>query len=178
MRALTLQQSVDRCRGWARAEGSLYEAVGSWVASTPEPGPKIYFDACSQHHAWRATLWQQRLPEEGARDGAGLSPAATAALSAVAGAGAAAKLAVYCRVVLARAAIAYGAWRRQCSAASDRPVARALDIAKADVMTDWIEGEELLQGLFSTEQDALDAARAAGEAEALLVGHGLVLNAE
>jgi hypothetical protein len=176
MSTLTLQQSVDRCRGWACAEESLYETVGSWVASTPEPGPKIYFDACSQHHAWRAALWQQRLPQEVPRDRAGLTPAARAALSGIAAAGAPAKLAVYCRVVLARAAVAYGAWRRQCSPVSDRPIARALGTAKADVVADWLEGEEILQSLISYEQDALAVARAVGEAEALLVGHGLVLD--
>ena len=178
MSTLTLQQSVNRCLGWACAEGFLYEAVGSWVASTPGPGPKIYFDACSQHHAWRAALWQQRLPQEVPGDRAGLSPPARAVLSGVAAAGAPAKLAIYCRVVLARAAVAYGAWSRQCSPVSDRPIARALDTAKADVVADWLEGEEILQSLISTEQDALAVARAVGDAEALLAGHGLVLDVQ
>ena len=49
---------------WAWAELSLYEVAGAWVASSLRPSAKIYFDACSQHHAWRAQLWQQLLPAQ------------------------------------------------------------------------------------------------------------------
>ena len=49
---------------WAWAELSLYEVAGAWVASSLRPSSKIYFDACSQHHAWRAQLWQQLLPAQ------------------------------------------------------------------------------------------------------------------
>ncbi|MGC8626547.1 MAG: hypothetical protein ACP5VR_03155 [Acidimicrobiales bacterium] len=176
MSALRLQQSAARCNSWARAEGDLYEVVGGWVATTAEPGAKIYFDACSQHHAWRAAAWRERFPANEVGIG-GLSRAASTALAQNAQGGDIERLAVYCRAVLARAVVAYESWREECVASSDGPVIRTLDMVKADVLADWRSGEEILQTLMRAEPDALVAARAVGEAERLLAGQSLVAGA-
>jgi len=47
---------------WAWAESRLYEVTGSWVASTAWPAAKVWLGSASQHHAWRAQLWHERLP--------------------------------------------------------------------------------------------------------------------
>jgi hypothetical protein len=63
---LMIEESARAVGAWAWAESSLFEVVGAWVASTDSPSAKIYFDACSQHHGWRAQLWRSLLPPAGA----------------------------------------------------------------------------------------------------------------
>ena len=88
--ALTIEESARQVGAWAWAESQLYEVVGSWVPSTAWPAAKVWLGAASQHHAWRAQLWHERLagrlvpayPVTGAggatarlaRDGAGNGP--------------------------------------------------------------------------------------------------------
>ena len=87
--------------------------------------------------------------------------------------GDAGRLAAYCRVVLARAAVAYRDWQRRCSPYADRPVARVLGIALADVMADWHEGSRVLVEVLAGGgggQAVEEAANASSEVERLLVG--------
>ena len=110
-------------------------------------GRKIYFDSCSQHHAWRARLWEERRP--------GLPRSPSSPTTARAGrlslvsppwTDDVERLSAYCRVVLPRLVVGYRSWQRRCSAASDQPVARALGFALADVLGDWERGCGLLEG--------------------------------
>jgi hypothetical protein len=76
--SLTIEESARLVSDWGGAEARLHEVVGGWVPSVVGPAAKIYFDACSQHHAWRAHLWAERrsgLPAHLARveDGPGTS---------------------------------------------------------------------------------------------------------
>jgi hypothetical protein len=57
---LTIEESARLISGWQWAEARLYEVVGAWAPSALGAAAKIYFDACSQHHAWRARLWEER----------------------------------------------------------------------------------------------------------------------
>ena len=43
-------------------EGRLFEILGGWVASTDDVDAKLLLDRHSQHHAWRADQWWDRLP--------------------------------------------------------------------------------------------------------------------
>lgn len=178
---LTLAESARRVVGWANAEFALYETVGSWVVGTPDPGAKIYFDSCSQHHAWRAAAWKDHTAAGwtaktgigetaagGADEGGGLMAHLRGAEGTIP------RLAAYCRIVLPYTLIAYRSWRAGCSSSADRPVARTLDRALADVEADWQDGEQILEGLLRTREEVLGASRAVGEAECLLVGKGLV----
>jgi hypothetical protein len=47
---------------WEWAERRLFEIVGGWAASAPEPQAARWFATTSHHHAWRASLWQERTP--------------------------------------------------------------------------------------------------------------------
>ena len=58
---LTIEESARLVAAWVWVESSLYEVVGAWVLSATGPAAKIHFDTCSQHHAWRAQLWEERL---------------------------------------------------------------------------------------------------------------------
>jgi hypothetical protein len=181
---LTIGESAALAGAWAWAEVSLYEVVGGWVRSTAHPSAKVYFDACSQHHAWRAQLWQERLPARLVATRAGAADLSKPfsdeagqvmkALSCLEGE--VERLAGYCRVVLPRTVVAYRAWQSRCSDASDRPVARALGFAADDAIADWERGTALLIELLeiANSPDAVGrAAEASSEVERLLVGEGL-----
>jgi hypothetical protein len=181
---LTIEESATLAGGWAWAETSLYEVVGGWARSTTHPSAKVYFDACSQHHAWRAQLWQERLPARLVATRAAASdllkplsdgsPQVMKVLSCLEGD--IEQLAGYCRVVLPRTVVAYRSWQRRCTDASDRPVARALGFATDDALADWERGSALLVDLLdnASAADAVDrAAEATSEVERTLVGQGL-----
>ena len=188
---LTIAQSARRVGAWVWAERALYEVVGGWVASTTSPAAKIYFDACSQHHAWRERLWLERLPARlvQAYPGDGLPQApsdlvsppwagAEAAMEALSRLGTdAGRLAAYCRVTLARSAVAYRAWQKRCSVSSDKPVARVLSLVLADVVADWQDGAGVLVELLAGpagEEAIADAAGATSEIERCLLARGLM----
>jgi len=181
---LSIEESATLAGGWAWAEASLYEVVGGWARSATHPSSKVYFDACSQHHAWRAQLWQERLPARlvASRAAASdlLKPLSDGAaqvmkvLSCLEGD--VERLAGYCRVVLPRTVVAYRSWQRRCTDASDRPVARALGFATDDTIADWERGSTLLVDLLdnASAADTADrAAEATSEVERTLVGQGL-----
>ena len=184
---LTIEASARAAGAWAWAERSLYEVVGGWVGSTSSADAKVYLDACSQHHAWRAQLWLERLPARLVPAGPG-APAAEVVAPQSGGAeeamgvlaaleGDAARLGAYCRAVLPRCAVAYRGWQERCSPATDRPVARVVTLALADVMADWQEGAGVLLGLLegpSGDEAARSAARSPGEIDRLLIGRSLV----
>lgn len=195
---LTIQESARTAGAWAWAELSLFEVVGAWVGTALRPSAKIYFDACSQHHAWRAQLWQQILPAqplpaasspdavEGTTSGplppAGLvKPFSDGALTAMQVLGRLegdmAVLGAYCRVVLPRMIVGYRSWLQRCSSSSDQPVARALGFAMADATNDWERGTAVMLRYLDGPrgpEGVLSAASASSEVERLLVGQGLV----
>jgi hypothetical protein len=181
---LTIEESATLAGGWAWAEASLYEVVGGWARSTTHPSTKVYFDACSQHHAWRAQLWQERLPARLVATRAAASdllkplsngaPQVMKVLSCLDGS--VERLAGYCRVVLPRTVVAYRSWQRRCTDASDRPVARTLGFATDDALADWERGSALLVDLLDHASDADAVGRAAeatSEVERMIVGQGL-----
>jgi hypothetical protein len=186
--ALTMDESARMVGAWAWAESRLYEVTGSWVPSTLWPAAKVWLNSASQHHAWRAQLWHERLPGRlvPAYPAGGGSPATGLVRPASAGAEAAlealgrlqgdrARLAAYCRVILPRTVVAYRSWHRRCTPSSDRPVLRALALNLVDVVSDWQEGSELLADLLDQPgADGLEEAAAASTGvERLLVGQGL-----
>jgi len=175
---LSLEESARRAGVAAWEEKSLYEVVGSWVPSTSHAPAKVFFDSASQHHAWRAALWLDRLAgrlvarQPGPPAGPAGPGAPAAAMTALAGiTGDAARLGVYCRVVLPRAVVGYRHWLRECSPVSDRPVARVLGIVLADLVTDWQEGCEVLAELVSGAGPGAvaEAAESSAEIERLLI---------
>ncbi|HET9077741.1 MAG TPA: hypothetical protein VFN68_12485 [Acidimicrobiales bacterium] len=58
----SLDESARLAGSHAWFERRMFEILGSWVASTPDPAVKLMLDRHSQHHAWRARQWWDRLP--------------------------------------------------------------------------------------------------------------------
>lgn len=44
-------------------EERIFEILGLWVPSVPEPDVKLAFASQSRHHAWHAQLLREHLPE-------------------------------------------------------------------------------------------------------------------
>jgi hypothetical protein len=146
-------------------ERRLFEIAGSWVATTPEVEAKLMLDRHSQHHAWRARQWWDRLPvlDDVDRDQlvAPTGAAVAEVMSALSGLeGTVARLAGLYRVALARVHASYRAHQALVSEVSDGSVLRTLKITGRDVLNDWSEGEARLQSLLG-ERPAVDEAAAA-----------------
>lgn len=149
--------------GWA--ETCLFETLGRWVASTDEPEAKLLFDRHSQHHAWRARQWWDRLPVLADVERDRLIQPPTPAAAAVATALArlddtVSRVAGVYRVALPRLFAAYHHHRLRADPASDGSAIRTLDLLMPDVAGDWREGEVLLQ-LLLRDPTSVDRAAAA-----------------
>ncbi len=190
---LNIEESARLAGRWSWAERRLYEAVGAWASSCTAPGVRVYFDACSQHHAWRSSMWHARLPGRlvqaypgpaGPQPPEGLvGPAddrAEGVLAAMRALGSdLERVAVYSRAVLPRCSVAYRRLRASCTPVADRPVARALDLVLADLRPDWEEGASLLVGLLEAPGAPAHggapelAATAVARVEGLMLGEAL-----
>jgi hypothetical protein len=172
-----MESSARLICGWAWAERRLYEVVGGWATSAVAPAAKIYFDACSQHHAWREQLWDERRPGLPAHmvpscEGRGTAADALATLE-----GDVERLSAYCRVVLPRMVVGYRSWEGRCSVSSDRPVRRALGFALADVMADWERGSSILADYLmgdGVDDASAAAAKASNQVDQLLARQDLL----
>src|SRR5688500_4493152 len=64
--------TLDETGRWVGAQAwvelRLFEAVGGWVATTPETEAKARFAVWSRHHAWHAGLWLAHRPVVPGRD--------------------------------------------------------------------------------------------------------------
>ena len=164
----------------------LFEVMGGWVGSTPEPQVKALLAEQCYHHAWHADLWADRFPQGYGHDLA----AATAAGGAHVGGwlddlaaleGTVARLAGLYRVVLPRLALGYRRWRSEADRVSDGPLLRWLELVSTDETADWQQGERLLQHLLvspdSVEQAAAAQARIEAAVVTSLAAHGDLLDA-
>ena len=135
------------------------------MRTTPETVAKLMLDRHSQHHAWRARQWWDRLPVLDDVDREALvvppGPAVAEVISAVAGLqGSPARLAGLYRVALARVLVSYNSHRQIAGEVADGSILRTLNIVSADVVSDWTEGEAMLQSLL-TRRESVDEANAA-----------------
>ena len=155
----------------------LFEVMGDWVASTPEPPAKLLLAEQCYHHAWHAQLWAERFPqgyghdvEEAAAAGADELDAWLDELAGLQGT--VARLAGLHRVVIPRLAVTYRGWLEGADRVADGPLLRWLQFASADETADWQRGEQLLQYLL-VNQESVDAAVAAQvRVESSVVAHG------
>lgn len=170
-----------RCIGNYRwIEMRVFEALGAWVATVPEPEVKLCLGTQSYKHAWHAELWRQALPEIGeltverctapANDGvvafaAALVEPQDAALTVE-------KLVGVYRVLLPRKIAAYTTHLQHANPVSDGPTIRALELALHDELDDWRAGELLVQSLLTNGSLVERAARRQATLEALLVAVG------
>ncbi len=171
---MLLEEASRRAGGHRWSELRLFEILGGWVASTEDVDAKLLFDRHSQHHAWRAEQWWDRLPVLADVDRDDLveapSPGVGAAMEALAGVQATvARLAGAYRVALPRLVRAYHEHRVEASPVSDGAAIRTLELLLADVSADWREGEVLLQRRLTGATEVEVAAAAVGGLEGLIV---------
>jgi hypothetical protein len=172
---VTLDEAARLAGGHRWAESRLFEILGSWVASTDDIEVKLLFDRHSQHHAWRADQWWDRLPVLAGVDREALvvapSPAAAAAADTLGSAdGVVDRLAGAYRVALPRLLGRYERHRTLVTPAADGAVIRTLDLLVPDVATDWRQGEVLLQDRIGSPGDVERAAATVARLERLLLG--------
>jgi hypothetical protein len=58
----TFEGAARRAAHFAWIERRLFEVVGGWVPSVPEPAVKLVLRAQSFHHAWHGELWTGLVP--------------------------------------------------------------------------------------------------------------------
>ena len=175
-----LDDAVERAGHHRWAEMRLFEVMGGWVQTVPEPDVKIRLHTDSYHHAWHAELWAQRLPGAPRAAGEALTVPGDEgmgrvmdALGAMGGdAGTLEKLVGLYRVVLPRRVATCRRHRETASEVRDGPAIRVLDLVLGDEEEDWRRGELLLQSLLRTEEDVHRAAAHQAHLEALLVAAG------
>jgi hypothetical protein len=169
-----LEESARLAGGHRWVESRLFEILGGWVATTADVHVKLLFDRHSQHHAWRAGQWWDRLPvlADVARDAYVVAPSegvATAAAVLAGLEGTVARLAGAYRVALPRLAGTYQGHRLAANGMSDGAAIRTLDLLLPDVASDWREGEVLLQRLLADAAAVDVAAATVARLEGLLV---------
>lgn len=59
---MLIVDTARRLREWAWVERRLFEVVGAWAEDTPEPDVARWLATVAHHHAWRAGLWEERMP--------------------------------------------------------------------------------------------------------------------
>lgn len=174
--ATTLQDSARWAGSHRWTELRLFEILGQWVTSTALPAAKLLFDGHSQHHAWRAAQWWDRLPVLAGVDRESLttpaSPELVVALEHMAGFGSVVgRLAGAYRVMLPRQWVRYQDHLDLAGAVADSSTLRTLNMVSRDLASDWMQGERALQKLLGAEgtaEAAAEASTAVAELEATL----------
>lgn len=171
---LSLEESAARCGAHCWVERRLFEVLGGWGASAGAARVVLLLDRHSQHAAWRAGQWWERLPVRADLDREALvrPPDGWEAALGPAGEhrpapdGDAALLAVTHRVLLPRLVARYRDHADHAGPVADGPVLRTLAHAVGDGRADWEEGEVALQAALTDREAWAAAWAAATDAEA------------
>lgn len=172
-----LAQWARRAGGYAWLEMRLFELLGRWATTVPEPAAAAQLGTASRHHAWHAELWDEHLPSIPGLDaaalvapaGGGIAAAVEDLVAAAPGSGVEALASAY-RVLVPRLVAGYDRDLAAVSPVSDATFARTLRIVLADLVPDWIAGQRQLAVLL-TDQDAVERAAAqTARLELLLAG--------
>lgn len=172
-----IEEAARRIGVYRWIELRLFETLGAWTGTVPEPEVKVLLGAHCSHHAWHAELWSQRLPAVPGADAEHLTRPAnegmvrfvaaltepTPTLERLVGA---------YRVLVPRLIAGYSAHRRAVSALVDAPTVRTLGFMLHDEIRDWHEGEAMVQSLLTTADHVRRAAEHQGHLEAILVEAG------
>ncbi|HET6950606.1 MAG TPA: hypothetical protein VFI47_09535 [Acidimicrobiales bacterium] len=138
--AETIEESGRRIGHHAWLAMRLFETVGGWVPTVPEPAAKALLAAQSHHHAWHAELWLGLLPALDHLPQADLVVARAADADLVDRLAAAeetvARLAALHQIVLPHLRATYTAHRARTTAVTDGPTVRVLRLVRADLDED------------------------------------------
>jgi hypothetical protein len=186
-RALTLDHSARLAGGFRWVEQRLFEVMGKWSLTYPDPSVQIFLDTHSLRHGWHADLWRDRLPVMAGSDPDAWTrpPGATAELfdrlgaevgedgsggeadpegSAVVG------LAGLYRVVLPRLMTTYALRQELATPVADGPALRVLSLVMRDDLEEWLAGERLVEAQLDRRDLVERAHRFQAELEAMVVG--------
>lgn len=177
---LDLHATARRAGSAQWLDARLFEILGGWVASVPEPEVKITCATHAAHHGWHASLWASSLPTLHDVDPASWARPASArveeAVEVIAGAtGTLERLVGVHRVLLPRLSFAHTEHLEAASPVADGPTSRTLRLVLSDEAQDQLVGERLLQRLLGTRADVSRAAAHQAAVEALLVEAGPLL---
>jgi hypothetical protein len=173
-------ESARRIGNYLWAEMKLFEALGGWVATVPELDVKMRLGTHCYKHAWHAELWHKRLPELREMNPDRLTRPANDELVAFVEAMTEPegpdmtleKLVGVYRVYIPRFVAAYTYHLNNTSQITDAPTIRSLNFVLQDEMTDWREGEMMIQSLIDSPADAERAAVHQQRLETLMVAAG------
>ena len=176
---LDLHGTARRAGAARWLDARLFEILGGWVASVPEPEVKIALATQASHHGWHATLWDERLPSLHDADPAAWvapAPGVGPVVDLVARAeGTVERLVGVHRVLLPRMVTAHTEHLERVTPVADGPTIRTLRLVLSDEVEDQRNGERLLQGRLRTRADVERAAAHQAAVESLLVEAGPVL---
>ena len=178
--AFTVEQSAARVGHYKWIEMRLFEVLGGWVATVPELDVKMHLGTHCYHHAWHADLWHKRLPELREMNPDRLTLPANDELVAFVDAmcepeapgDTIEKLVGVYRVLIPHKIAAYTYHLNNTSTITDAPTIRSLRFALDDEISDWRDGEMLLQSMILGPDEVARASRHQARLEELMVAAG------
>lgn len=158
-------------------EQRLFQVLGTWSLATDDVDVDVAmaWAAQSHHHAWHASLWEERLPvlHDLGPDQLGPSPALVALLDAFAEPiGVIERLVGVTRVVVPDLLAHYDADRSAATAVADAPMLRALALVIADEQADLRASVVLLTERLRNQDDVARATAHQSYLEHLLAAAG------
>jgi hypothetical protein len=166
-----------RARHFCALEQRLFELLGSWVPSVPEPEVKMLLRIHSFQHAWHAELWADLLPvgEDPQEAAGGLRPGVAVVLDVLTqSTDTVDRLVAAYRGLLPSLVMTYGRARDGLEEASDGPHRRVLERIVFDDAEACGAAEGLLTRLFDVPSDrALPARKFDGVGYAVRAAGGL-----
>jgi hypothetical protein len=158
-------------------EMRLFEVLGAWVPTVPEPEVKTHLATHSRRHAWHADLWREHLPRVAGIDADSLvAPPGDGFADVVAALASPSstleRLAGTYRVVLPRVVTATARRIAAATPVADAALARSLRFVLADDLDEWRDGEALLQSLVAGPSDIDRVSGHAAHLEKLVVAAG------
>jgi hypothetical protein len=164
--AETIEESGRRIGHHAWIEMRLFETLGRWSGTVPEPRAKALLASQSYHHAWHAELWHGLLPaiphmpaadlvapdETGAQIVASLASFDEEAEGHEDGDGhgsTVARLTALYEVALPHLVDTYTDHLEHTTIVTDGPTARVLRLALNDLADDLVAGDDMIDALRS-----------------------------
>ncbi len=176
----SVEETARRVGNYKWIEMRIFELMGGWVGSVPELDLKLRLGTHCYHHAFHAELWHKRLPELREMNPARLSVPPNTQLETFVDALAdpqqtgdtLSKLVGMYRVLLPHLIAAYTFHRNNAAMITDAPTIRALDLALADDLEEWREGEMMIQTLVENANDVDRAAALQADFTKLMLDAG------
>ena len=131
-----IASTITRLGAYVWIEARLFEVVGGWVTSTPEPVAKVYFGTATADFAGHAQQWHERLPQlrEVSRDSLVVAPGprSVEAMDALASIEETVPRLEALAVVVDHLLAVYAGHERGASVVRDAPMLRTLAVVAAD----------------------------------------------